>query len=210
MKKQKMIKVTHILLLLTVAFCFLQNVSADKAPTHHSTAITAVSDTTDSAVDSPDTAATTTMTHLPTTKIDLTTNPFKFFDMGGGAFILLNLFLISLIFLVPLGFFILVIYLIVRRNRRKKREEEPTPTIIYQNGPMPIGGYPEQTKRMLEKNKDRAILHMGLGIGVFVVSLLFHIKICIAIGIVLFCYGSSEFTNARRHLRERNNDQSKK
>lgn len=204
-----MMKATHILFLLAVAFCFLENVSADKAATQHSTAITAVSDTTDTSVDSPDTAATTTITHIPATKIDLTTNPFKFFDMGGGAFILLNLFLISLIFLVPLGLFILVIYLIVRRSRRKK-EEEPTPTIIYQNGPMPIGGYPEQTKRMLEKSKDRAILHMGLGIGVFVVSLLFHIKICIAIGILLFCYGSSEFTNARRHLRERNNDQSKK
>jgi len=205
-----MIKVTHILLLLAVAFSFLQNVCAEKTLAHHSSAITAVSDTTDSAVNSADTVTTTTMTHLPTTKIDLTTNPFKFFDMGGGTFILLNLFLISLIFLVPLGFFILVIYLIVRRSRRRKREEEPAPTIIYQNGPMPIGGYPEQTKRMLEKNKDRAILHMGLGIGVFVVSLLFHIKICIAIGILLFCYGSSEFTNARRHLRERNNDKSKK
>ena len=76
-----MIKVTHILLLLAVAFSFLQNVCAEKTLAHHSSAITAVSDTTDSAVNSADTVTTTTMTHLPTTKIDLTTNPFKFFDM---------------------------------------------------------------------------------------------------------------------------------
>jgi uncharacterized membrane protein len=202
-----MTKTIHLLLLLACCFCFLQNVSADRNTTNHSTAITAVSDTTDSDADKVDTAATTTVVNVPSGGIDLTTNPFKFFGMSGGLFMLLNLFLVSLIFLIPLALIVLVIYLLVRRNRRNKYQDPPT--IIYQNG-APFVNYPEQTKRMLEKSKDRAILHMGLGAGVFVVSLLFHIKICIAIGIILFFIGSSEYTNARRHLRERDNDKTKK
>lgn len=207
------------------------------ATAHHRNApavadsVTAVSDTTDNDEDLADSATTTTLS-APDDADDGSQSlwewsdvrhPARFverlfdwaaFGVSGLAFIFILLLLFS-----PLILLIIAIWLIVRHGRRTPAR--PQTSFAAQNA---TPDHTESTsdateserfnaartatpRRTTSEKKDRATLHIALGIGLIIFFIIIYSRICIAIGALLLCYGAGEYINARREER-RNDEQS--
>lgn len=201
------------LLLLTVSLCQFLPTFADKVSVGSSTAVTAVSDTTDTdTVDSGSGAvmASDSVLTFPTSTGPFLSQMFKYMDWGVGTFFLFHILIFILILLAPIGVLVLIIYLLVRNHRQREKLAEISRTRVTNRAiPVDYHNTARDERIRIEKKRDRSIRCFFLGLAIFVVSLLFHIKILIVVGVLLGCYGLSEWINVRRRFHEHDNDNTK-
>lgn len=222
------------LLFLTLLVTLSISLPAFGAGSHHGGAttadsVTAVSDTTDSDDESLDTAATTTTIDLDdanddaSSLFDLTNirhhsrwiqNLFDWAALGVGG---LAIVFVLLLLLSPILAIILIIWLIARSGRRSPPIARPTETAqdgkhntqihasIAQEAGKTFRQRPYTVRQSIDDKKDRATLHIALGIGIIIFFIIIYSRTFIAIGALLTCYGVGEYINARRE--ERRNDE---
>lgn len=180
MKKATVLLLFFLTLALPFTVCKAQQ-------TNTTTSITVVSDTTDSEdFDSPfddeeDLAESPTIT-----TIDFDDNFFGFGNLVGHM-LNLGFFMFLLILAAPLIIIALLIYLLLRRKNTGPRFATQQPTSSDM-----------KTETDTSQLKERAILHMAVGVGIIIALALFASKLGMAAGIVLTCYGIGEYINARR------------
>ncbi|MBQ8098384.1 MAG: hypothetical protein IJ244_02560 [Bacteroidaceae bacterium] len=196
-------KALQVLLLLIVSLFPKAVAQLNSSQSSTGTSITVVSDTTD-AEDDALSIDTTFYVPQGTSNLKIVTpgkptlpdwfplNVESWFGLLGwgslAIFIVFMLIGLAVIF-SPIGLIILVIYLINKQDRKKHT------TNIAKTDTIPTYALPPTT----EQRKDKAILHMALGVGVCILFYIIHLKVGIGAGIVILLYGVGEMINALRH-----------
>ena len=126
--------------------------------------------------------------------------------LSGIALTLLIIAITVFIHLLPVLFILLAIWLIVK-HRRKKSTAEPYRLRQAQSEADDVGmKLPASSYEIINKRKDKAILHIAWGTGIILFFLIIYIKTGIAAGCVLLCCGIGEYVNAKREERRNDND----
>ncbi len=196
MRKTKSImkKLLAILSIIACSLCLYSNALQAQIPISPN-GITVVSDTTD-ADDSvtyadEDSSAAQVIT-LNGKNIEsffnLNRHLFDFLGVGAFGMFIICLLVFILIVLAPILLIALVLYLLLRKRKNSPACAQPGQQTAAK----------DDTAGSSYEKKDKAIMHIAIGIGIGIALYILDSLIGTAIGILIACYGIGEYANACR------------
>ncbi len=187
-------KLLAILSTIACSLCLYSNALQAQIPVSPN-GVTVVSDTTDTDdsviyTDEDSSAAQVITFNGKNIESFFNLNRHLFDFLGAGAFgmFIICLLVFILIILAPLLLIALVLYLLLRKRK--------VPTACTQPDQQTTAK--EDTATSSYEKKDKAIIHIAIGIGIAIALYILGSLIGTAIGIVIACYGIGEYANACR------------